>query len=107
MKGLKTRKIETNILNDNPCVGLSQPLTTRTNKDLKVIKFTGDMKENTASLLESIQCTCGLKRDYTQIIHAYGDKISKLREERNRFKDHYNHEKCKNEQIHEVNKKLV
>ena len=44
MKGLKTRKIETNILNDNPCIGLSQPLTARTSKDLKVIKFTGDMK---------------------------------------------------------------
>lgn len=66
-------------------------MTARTSRDLKVIRFTGDMKENTNTLLEGIHCSCGLKRDYSQIIHAYGDKISKLREERNRFKDLYNH----------------
>lgn len=107
MKGLKSRKIETNILTDNPYSSISQPMTARTSRDLKIIRFTGDMKENTNTLLEGIHCSCGLKRDYSQIIHAYGDKISKLREERNKFKEMHGHEKCKNDQIHEVNKKLV
>lgn len=91
MKELKNRKIETNILNDNIYAGQSQPHTNRTSKDLKIIKFTGDMKENTNNLMEGIQCNCGIKRDYFQIIHAYSDKISKLREERNRFRDLFNH----------------
>lgn len=44
MKGLKNRKLETNILTDNPYSSMSQPMTARTSRDLKIIRFTGDMK---------------------------------------------------------------
>lgn len=55
-------------------------------KHMKVIKFTGNMKENIAELLTGIDCKCGLKKDYSQIINAYGDKIMRLREDRAKYK---------------------
>ena len=107
MKALKVRKLESNLPNEDSCHNVSLPLTARTARDLKIIKFTGDMKENTASLLENMHCVCGLKRDYSQIVYAYGDKISKLREERNCLKDSLVSERLRGEQIHAVNKELI
>lgn len=53
----------------------------------KVIKFTGDMKENIDSLMTYITCRCGFKQEFQQIMNAFGDKITRLREERNKHKD--------------------
>lgn len=79
MRELKNRKIETNILKEVQSSAKDRSYTSRQSKEFKIIKFTGNMKENTDTLLQGIQCTCGIKRDYSHIIHAYGDKITKLR----------------------------
>jgi hypothetical protein len=63
---------------------------------MKVIKFTGNMKENIAELLTGIDCRCGFKKDYSQIINAYGDKIMRLREDRAKYKENSTQEKLRN-----------
>lgn len=75
-------------------------------KHMKVIKFTGNMKENIAELLTGIDCRCGLKKDYSQIIGAYGDKITRLREDRAKYKENLTQEKLRNECLQEQLKKI-
>jgi hypothetical protein len=75
-------------------------------KHMKVIKFTGNMKENITELLTGIDCRCGLKKDYSQIINAYGDKITRLREDRAKYKENLTQEKLRNECLQEQLKKI-
>lgn len=56
-------------------------------KDSKVIKFTGNMKDNIQGLLRNLECKCGVGKDFAQMINAFGDKITRLREERARHKE--------------------
>lgn len=75
-------------------------------KHMKVIKFTGNMRDNITELLTGMDCACGLKKDYAQIISAYGDKITRLREDRARYKENFTQEKLRNELLQEQLKKL-
>lgn len=65
----------------------SNPESSHWTKDSKVIKFTGNMVENIKGLVRSLDCKCGCKQDFAQIIAAFGDKIVRLREERARHKE--------------------
>jgi hypothetical protein len=44
MRGLQPRKIETNVLNENHGFSKSSTSQAHTSRDIKIIKFTGNMK---------------------------------------------------------------
>lgn len=65
----------------------NNPEVSHWTKESKVIKFTGNMKENINGLVMGLECNCGAKKDFIKIICTFGDKITRLREERARHKE--------------------
>ena len=54
----------------------------------RVIKFIGDMEENIENILQEINCKCGCT-EFREILVIFGDKIEKLRNERDAYKNKY------------------
>lgn len=54
----------------------------------RIIKFIGNMSENVELVLSQINCSCGCT-EFREILHIFGDKIEKLRAERDACRDRY------------------